>query len=158
MKRVLVIVMATLVALVPATAASAQPDGEIELLDETAAALAGADAAEWTAGLGDVETALADARAVAPDLDYAELDAAIVDLKTAIDGGDVAEMEAAGVVVADAIAGVVAQAGDGTAPAAAADEWADTGPSELGISLVAAFAILAAGVMIISTSRRRFLT
>ncbi len=43
------------------------------------------------------------------------------------------------------------------APAAAEEELADTGPRELGMSVVAAFAVLAAGLMIFSTSRRRSL-
>jgi hypothetical protein len=38
-----------------------------------------------------------------------------------------------------------------------AEELAVTGPREVGISLVAGFAVLVAGFMIISTSRRRFL-
>jgi hypothetical protein len=152
MKRVLVILIAALVVVAVSTSvASAQGEREIEpeieLLDETVGGLAGADAAEWTTGLAGVETALADARSVAPDLDYSELDAAIVGLKTAIDGGDVAEMEAAGVLVADAVAGVVAQAGDGTeAPTGVATGSAvpTSGPS-VGLLAVAGGLVLLAG-------------
>jgi hypothetical protein len=103
------LVMALVFAVVPAAAASAQSgsqvtevEEEILDLDTVANELGGADAAEWSAGLVEVETALADAKAVAPDLDYTDVDAAIVDLKAAIDGGDVTEMAAAGALLATA--------------------------------------------------------
>ena len=156
MKRVVVVLIAALMAIVPATAASAQSEREVEpeveLLDDEAASLGGevfiATAAEWQSGLDNVEFFLGDAKAAAPDLDYSELDAAIVGLQAAIDGGDVAEMEAAGVVVADAAAGVKAQAGDGTeAPTGVATGSAvpKSGPSVGLLALAGVLALLAAG-------------
>jgi hypothetical protein len=148
----------------PAVAANAQTDEEIAvasgLLKEKADGLSGADAAEWTEGLGEVETALEDVKAKAPDLDYLELDAAIVDLRTAIDGGDVAEMEAAGVTVSAAVEAVVAaagaDAGDGTpAPSSVAtgDAVPTTGPNVALLTLAGALVLMAGGALALRRSR-----
>jgi hypothetical protein len=109
------ILIAALFVVVPAMAASAQTDREIDLLSDEAGALDGADAAEWETSLGEFETTLAAAKAEEPDLDYAALDSAVADLATAIEGGDLAEIEAAAAIVADEADAVVAAAGDGTA-------------------------------------------
>ena len=62
MKRILVVLIAALVAIVPAAAASAQSEREIEpeveLLDGAAADLNGGDAEGWQLGLDDVEASL----------------------------------------------------------------------------------------------------
>ena len=157
MKRLVVVLIAALaMAVLPAATAGAQTDREVELLEETAAELGGADAAEWTAGVAGLETALADAKAVAPDLDYSELDAAIATLKTAIDGGDIAEMEAAGLVLADAAAAVGAQVDDGTpAPTGVAtgDAVPDSGPSVGLLVLAGALVALAGGALVFRRPR-----
>ncbi len=152
-KRLMMIVMAALFAVVPAVAAGAQ-DREIDLVSDEAGALAGADAAEWGTSLGEFETTLATAKAAAPDLDYTALDAAVAALSTAIDGGDTAAIEAAAAVVATEADAVVAQAdaadaaaGDGTAAptgVATGSPVTSAGPN-VGLLALSAVLVLLAG-------------
>jgi hypothetical protein len=109
-RRLAMILITAAFVAVPAVAASAQTDREIDLLSDEAGALDGADAAEWETSLGEFETTLAAAKAEEPDLDYAALDSAVAALATAIEGGDLAEIETAAAMVADEADAVVAQA------------------------------------------------
>ena len=157
-KRLMMIVMAALFAVVPAVAAGAQ-DREIDLVSDEAGALGGADAAEWGTSLGEFETTLAAAKAADPDLDYAALDAAVAGLSTAIDGGDTAEIEAAAAIVATEADAVVAQAdaaGDGTAAptgVATGSPVTSAGPNVGLLALSAVLVMLAGSALVMRRPR-----
>lgn len=149
MRRIATVLLAVfLVVLMPA-AALAQPQEELDAIEEAIGGLEGETVDEWTAGSEAVAGELEALKGAAADLDYAELDQAIADLDAAIEGGDLEEIAAAAEALGPAFDALAAQAaaGDGTAEPTAVDtgDAVDGGPNTLLLLVAGLLAVLSVG-------------